>query len=79
MKLLKSEKSEEVVLRRLNAMKKVILIGIFLTVLGFLTIANADLQNNGNGLIYDTDRDITWYNPNLSAMSWIKQWPGRKA
>jgi hypothetical protein len=70
MKLLKSEKSEKVVLRRLNAMKKVILIGTFLTVLGILTIANADLQNNGNDLIYDTDRDITWYNPNLSAMSW---------
>ena len=70
MKLLKSEKSEEVVLRRLNAMKKVILICIFLTVLGLVTIANADLQNNGNDLIYDTDRNITWYNPNVSAMSW---------
>ena len=70
MKLLKSEKSEEAVLRRLNAMKKIIFIGIFLTVLGFSTLANADLQNNGNDLIYDTDRDITWYNPNLSAMSW---------
>jgi hypothetical protein len=70
MKLLKSEKSEEVVVRRLNAMKKVILICIFLTVLGLVTIANAELQNNGNDLIYDTDRNITWYNPNVSAMSW---------
>jgi hypothetical protein len=51
-------------------MKKVLLIGIFLTVLGFSILANAELQNNGNGLIYDTDLDITWYNPNISAMSW---------
>jgi hypothetical protein len=51
-------------------MKKVLLIGIFLTVLGFSILANAELQNNGNGLTYDTDLDITWYNPNISAMSW---------
>jgi hypothetical protein len=51
-------------------MKKVLLIGIFLTVLGFSVFANAELQNNGNDLIYDTDLDITWYNPNISAMSW---------
>ena len=51
-------------------MKKVFFVGIFLVVLGFLTLANAALQNNGNDLIYDTDRNITWYNPNVSAMSW---------
>jgi hypothetical protein len=51
-------------------MKKVLLIGIFLMVLGFSVLANAELQNNGNGLIYDTDLDITWYNPGVSAMSW---------
>jgi hypothetical protein len=42
-------------------MKKVFFIGIFLAVLGFSTLANAALQDNGNGLIYDTGRDITWY------------------
>ncbi len=51
-------------------MKKIFFIGIFLTVLGFSILANAELQNNGNDLIYDTDLDITWYNPNVSAMSW---------
>jgi hypothetical protein len=42
-------------------MKKAIFISVFLTVLGFSTIANAALVNNGNGLIYDTDLNITWY------------------
>jgi hypothetical protein len=42
-------------------MKKVCFIGILLAVLGFATLANANLVNNGNGLIYDTDLDITWY------------------
>jgi hypothetical protein len=69
-KLLKTGKSKEVVSRRLNTMKKISLICIFLAVLGFSIIANAALQINGNDLIYDTDRDITWYNPNLSAMTW---------
>lgn len=51
-------------------MKKIYFIGIFLAVFGFSTLASATLQNNGNNLVYDTDRNITWYNPNLSAMSW---------
>jgi hypothetical protein len=51
-------------------MKKTFLICIFLMILGSSIVANAALQNNGNDLIYDTDRDITWYNPNLSGMSW---------
>ena len=51
-------------------MKKVLLIGTFLAILGFSILANAELQDNGNDLIYDTDLDITWYNPNVSAMSW---------
>jgi hypothetical protein len=51
-------------------MKKTIFIGILLTVLGFSVPVNAALQYYGNDLIYDTDLDITWYNPNTSAMSW---------
>ena len=51
-------------------MKKVLFIGIFLAVLGFSTLANAELIDNKNGLIYDTDRNITWYNPNVPDMSW---------
>ena len=51
-------------------MKRVFFIGIFLAFLGFTTLANAALQDNGNNLIYDTDRNITWYNPNVSTMGW---------
>jgi hypothetical protein len=51
-------------------MRKLLSITLLVAFLGFSTIAIAALQNNGNDLIYDTDRDITWYNPNLSAMSW---------
>jgi len=42
-------------------MKKVFFLGMFLAVFGFSAIANAALINNGNGLIYDTDLNITWY------------------
>ena len=51
-------------------MKKVFFIGIFLAVLGCSTLANAELVDNDNGFVYDTDRDITWYNPNVADMSW---------
>ena len=51
-------------------MKKILFVGILLAVLGFSILANAELQDNGNGLIYDTDLDITWYNPDLSVMNW---------
>jgi hypothetical protein len=33
-------------------------------------IACSALVDNGGGLIYDTDRDITWYNPDSSPMTW---------
>ena len=42
-------------------MKKVCFWGALLAVLGFSTLANANLINNGNNLIYDTDLNITWY------------------
>jgi len=51
-------------------MKRVFFIGTFLMVLGFSVLAGAELQNNGNDLIYDTDLDITWYNPSMPAMNW---------
>ena len=53
-----------------STMKKVFFIGIFLAVLGCSTLANAELVDNNNGFVYDTDRDITWYNPNVADMSW---------
>ena len=47
-------------------MKKIFFIGMFLAVLGFSTIANATLVNNGGGLIYDSDLNITWYDVTYS-------------
>lgn len=32
--------------------------------------ALALLQNNGNNLFYDTDLNITWYNPSITDMNW---------
>jgi len=32
--------------------------------------AKAELIDNGAGLIYDTDLDITWYVPNVEEMTW---------
>jgi hypothetical protein len=32
--------------------------------------AHATLINNGNDLIYDTDLNITWYNPSVGNMTW---------
>jgi hypothetical protein len=51
-------------------MKKIFFIGIFLAVFGCVTLASAELIDNKNGLIYDTDRNITWYIPKASDMDW---------
>jgi hypothetical protein len=40
---------------------KCILPALLVAVLGFTSISNAALVENGGGLIYDTDRNITWY------------------
>jgi hypothetical protein len=32
--------------------------------------AHASLINNDNNLIYDTDLNITWYNPSITNMTW---------
>lgn len=46
-------------------MKRAFTISIFSAVVGLSTLANATLVDNGGGLIYDTDLNITWYdNPN---------------
>jgi hypothetical protein len=68
-------------------MKKFILIILLGTVLGFTTLSHADLISRGNGLIYDTDLNITWlqdaqyaytsgYSPTVlmtwaDAMTWV--------
>ena len=51
-------------------MKKAFFIGILLTVLGFSTLANAALIDNGNGLVYDTDLNITWYDAPAVLRNW---------
>ena len=54
-------------------MKNILLIGIFLTILGFSNITNAELQDNGNGLIYDTDLNVTWFDYTRDVDTWQNQ------
>lgn len=42
-------------------MKRLSLFMTLVAILGFATFSNATLINNGGGLVYDTDLDITWY------------------
>lgn len=51
-------------------MKKILFIGIFIVVFGFSPIAKAELINNGGGLIYDTELNVTWYDFNPGRMTW---------
>jgi hypothetical protein len=41
-------------------MKKVVLMAAIVMIFGLTTLAQAGLVNHGNGLIYDTDLNITW-------------------
>jgi sugar lactone lactonase YvrE len=45
-------------------------------VLGFSTLTNAALVDNGNGLIYDTDLDLTWFDAPPVPRTWgeAKNW-----
>jgi hypothetical protein len=56
-------------------MKKfiVFLCVLCIAVAGFSTFAHAALQNNGGGLIYDTDLNITWYDYTKSQAHWPDQ------
>jgi hypothetical protein len=51
-------------------MRRSVLIALLALLLGISSFAHAALIDNGGGLIYDTDRDITWYVPNLDPMTW---------
>jgi hypothetical protein len=48
--------------------RRLVLVLLLAMVLGFAGVGNANLISNGNGLIYDTDLDITWYD--APAGSW---------
>jgi len=51
-------------------MKKLFFIMSFIIVFGFTALGNATLIDNGGNLIYDTDLNITWYNPVNVARTW---------
>lgn len=51
-------------------MKKVCFAVVLLAVLCFAHFADAALIDNGNGLIYDTDLDITWYDASRVVRTW---------
>ena len=52
-------------------MKKLILVMLLVVSLGFSPLAQAELVNRGNGLIYDTDFNITWYaNAKMANLRW---------
>lgn len=59
-------------------MKKLAFILSLTMVLGVATLGNADLINNGGGLIYDTDLNITWYDAAPVQRSWSESvaWAG---
>jgi hypothetical protein len=53
-------------------MRKVVFVMFLATVLGFgfSTLAHADLIDNGGGLIYDTDLNVTWYDATYVSNDW---------
>jgi len=54
-------------------MKKALFIVSMAVILGFSTLTHAALVDNGNGLIYDTDLNITWYDYTNSKDFWSNQ------
>jgi len=51
-------------------MKRLFIVILVATLLGLSTLSNAALIDNGNNLIYDTNLNITWYDPVPTAMTW---------
>ena len=51
-------------------MKRLVISAALVVLLGFAGLANADLINNGGGLVYDTVLDVTFYAPTPTAMNW---------
>jgi len=56
--------------RRMKEMKRLFIVILVATLLGLSTLSNAALIDNGNNLIYDTNLNITWYDPVPTAMTW---------
>jgi hypothetical protein len=57
-------------------MKRLIFAMFLVVALGFPGLAHATLVNNGGGLIYDTDLNITWYDFEAAGRDWqeAKDW-----
>jgi hypothetical protein len=53
-------------------MKRLVFLTSLALVLGLTPVAHAALVNNGGGLIYDTDRNITWYDAPAVLMNWTQ-------
>lgn len=53
-------------------MKRLIVIIFFIFTLLSFNPAQAALEKVGTDLFYDTDLDITWYNPNVGEMNWYQ-------
>lgn len=51
-------------------MKRLFSAILLIMVVGFSTLTYAALVDNGNGLIYDTDLDITWYDADPISRNW---------
>jgi hypothetical protein len=51
-------------------MKRLAVLLSLSVLLGFSTLANAELQPRQGGLVYDTDFGITWTQPNNTFMTW---------
>ena len=71
----RSQSKRSVFLKYFNqfSINKLILFTAFCLVLlmtPMAYVAHAELVNNGNGLIYDTDLDITWYDAPAVARNW---------
>ena len=51
-------------------MKRLVFAAVLTLMLGFSTLANAELQARQGGLVYDTDFDITWISAPTGTMHW---------
>jgi hypothetical protein len=54
----------------MNTIKKMLVSFLVVLMVGGFSIANAELVNNGNGLIYDTDLNVTFYDSPRVPMTW---------
>lgn len=54
-------------------MKRLVVVTLLAVVFGLSPLAHAALVDNGGGLIYDTDLNITWYDYTMSLDNYSRQ------